>query len=584
MKKEAILHIPMSEYAHGIDEDHYVFRLRAAKGDIKECNLFYGDTACRQTPIIFTKEPMKIVAKDELFDYFEVEMKGLYHRIYYYFYLNDGEESIYYYSDVFRKNLVDDRSEYYKLPFNHRADIAKVPQWVKSAVIYNIFPDSFATGHCYLQNKGNQCDFNGQTTVSRLGGTIRGIGENADYLKDLGVTCIYINPIFAAGEYHKYDTLDYKRVDPCFGTNEEFGEMVKIMHNHGIRVIIDGVFNHCGWYFPAFQDVVEKGQKSSYKDWFYGLSFPVIRPDNGDNIPSYECFAYERLMPKLNTSNPEVMDYLLDVAVFWIQEFDIDGWRLDVASEINDDFWREFRKAVKAVKPDCFLIGEIWENARHWLDGSQFDSTMNYDFRKFCTYFFAKKEIDASAFDGAVTSMRMRYRKNLIYGQLNLLDSHDVSRFYSVCDENESAFKLAVLFQMLFVGVPSIFYGDEQGIRGIKELDYRKGMCWNKDFPLYTFYKKAIALRKENAVFSEGEYKTLCAEEGSMLYGFERTMPMHGGYQIFINAGVNQATIPLAGKKEVVIGVNTDLVWSEGYKDGVLNGQGFAIFKASYYN
>ncbi len=576
MKKEAVLHIPMSEYAHGIDENHYVFRLRTARGDIKKCSLFYGDTACRQTPILFIEEPMGLVAQDEFFDYYEVEMKGEYHRIYYYFNLNDGKEEVYYYSDFFRKELVDDRSEYYKLPFNRREDIADIPQWVKGAVVYNIFPDSFATGYRFIENKAGEKKFGQVTTRSRLGGTIRGIAENVDYLKALGITCIYINPIFAAGEYHKYDTLDYKSVDPCFGSNDDFKHMVQILHDHDIRVIIDGVFNHCGWEYPPFEDVVRQGESSPYKDWFYRLDFPVVKPDNPEDIPNYECFAYERLMPKLNTSNQEVKEYLLDVAVYWIREFDIDGWRLDVASEVNDDFWREFRKAVKAEKPDSFIIGEVWETAKHWLDGSQFDSTMNYDLRKFSMYFFAREEWDAASFDSGVTNMRMRYRKNLTYGQLNLLDSHDVSRFYSVCGERENAFKLAVLFQMTFVGVPAIFYGDEQGLAGIKELDYRVGMQWDENLPLYLFYQRLIRLRKKHEVLTEGEYRTICAEKGSMLYGYERYKKGHPTLRIYLNAGNHPANIKVSEE--------FGIIWSEGYQNGALGAKGFAIFKERNYN
>lgn len=566
----------MSEYAHGIDEEHYVFRIRTGKGDITACTLYYGDTACRQTPILFTAEPMRVVASDELFDYYEVEMKGLYHRIYYYFLLDDGKETVYYYSDFFREELVDDRSEYYKLPYNRREDIAEIPDWVREAVVYNIFPDSFASGHRYLCNNGEKKPFcvSGRKTerqcASRLGGTVRGIAENADYLEQLGINCIYINPLFAAGEYHKYDTLDYRTVDPCFGTNEDFREMVRTMHSHGIRVLIDGVFNHCGWYYPAFEDVVEKGEKSLYKNWFYHLEFPVVRPENPEEIPNYECFAYERLMPKLNTSDPEVMSYLLNVAAYWIREYDIDGWRLDVASEVNDEFWRAFRRTVKAVKPDCFLIGEVWETAKHWLDGSQFDSTMNYDMRKNCTYFFAKEKWDAAAFDAAVTGMRMRYRKNLLYGQLNLLDSHDVSRFLSVCNGQKERFKLAVIFQLLFVGVPSVFYGDEQGLAGVSEEEYRTGMRWDGDQELFCFYQRLISLRKSSLAFSEGTYRTLTAARGSRLYGFERCMENGEGFRIYLNAGDTES---------VDIQQTGEVVWEEGRRRGRLVPFGFVIFR-----
>ncbi len=522
MKKECILHIPMSNYAHGISETRLCFRIRTAKNDIDRCFLYYGDTACRQTPILFHREVMKVVASDEWFDYYEVEMESPYQRIYYYFELWDKTESTLYYSDFFREGRVDDRSEYYKLPFNRREDLVQIPEWVKEAVIYNIFPDSFATAGRQISNRPGTGKHGNLTTHSKLGGTIRGITENVDYIRELGINCIYINPIFAAGEYHKYDTIDYFSVDPCFGTNEDFRELVAVFHEKGIRVIIDGVFNHCGWQFFAFEDVISKGEDSHYKNWFYRLSYPVVRPESPEEIPGYECFAYERMMPKLNTSDPEVMEYLLKVGAYWVREFDIDGWRLDVASEVDDGFWRAFRKEVKAVKPDCFIIGEVWENAAHWLDGSQFDSTMNYDLRKHCNYFFAQESISAAAFDARVTNMRMRYKKNMLWGQLNLLDSHDVSRFYSVCGGDMRKWKLAVLFQMMFIGAPSVFYGDEQMLKGMLEEEYRQPMKWDTLNPAFLFYQKAIALRKTHRAVSHGDYETLSAGEGSSLYAFRR--------------------------------------------------------------
>lgn len=548
MKKEMILHIPMSQYAHGVAEDTIVIRLRTGKNDLNKVTLYYGDTACRQNPILFYPEKMEKVAQDLYFDYYETQFRSRYQRIYYYFQLEDEEKTCYYYADFIRDTLAEERWEYYKIPFNHRDDIADIPSWVKDAVIYNIFPDSFATSMKRLsQKEGHKLFINEYMdapvmTKSHLGGTICGIYENVDYLKELGINCIYVNPLFAAGEYHKYDTLDYFQVDPCFGTNEDFKQMVQIMHKNGIRVMIDGVFNHCGWHFFAFEDVVKNGEKSRYKDWFYGLKFPVNRPDTPEEIPNYECFGYERMMPKLNTANPEVQKYLLSVGRYWIEKYDIDGWRLDVASEVNDEFWRQFRKEVKKVKQDCFIIGEVWESAAHWVSGDMFDSTMNYDVRKFCSYFFAQEKIDSSLFDAGVTNMRMRYRKNLQYGQLNLLDSHDVSRFLSVCKEQKERWRLAVIFQMTFVGIPSIFYGDEQGFCGIEEAEYRRGMEFDTTKHSFSFYKKLINIRKEEKAVRYGEYRTICAKEGSRLYGFLRTYGDENVY-VFLNASENGVSL-----------------------------------------
>lgn len=569
MRVEAILHIPMSEYCHGLDEKHVVYRLRCAKDDLHEVTLFYGDTACRVTPIIFTPVPMKKVASDMRHDYWEVIVDSLYNRIYYYFQLDDGEKQLLYYGDIFTDKLVDDRSQYFKLPFNHRADIATVPDWVKDAVVYNIFPDSFASSHKEISNMPVELEHNGQTVKGKLGGTLKGVADNVDYLLELGVNCVYLNPIFVAGEYHKYDLLDYYHVDPCFGGDKAFRYMVDTMHANGIRVIIDGVFNHCGWYFFAFDDVVEKQENSEYCDWFYHLEFPVERPKDPEEYPTYACFAYERMMPKLNTANPKVRDYFCKVGEYWVKEFGIDGWRLDVASEVDDGFWRSFRKAVKAVDADALLIGEVWESANHWLQGDMFDSAMNYDFRKHCDLFFAKGNLDAQEFSGRITNMLMRYRMQTVPAQLNLLDSHDVGRFLTLCNGNIKRYKLAVLFMMTFVGMPTIFYGDEQGMQGETEEEFRRPMPWelhNKE--LFDFFKKAISLRMQYEPLRKGEYKTIEARMNSGVYTYSRCYESQT-ITIVLNNGEHAVLIDkIAG----------EVLWASEYENGCLQGFGFGIF------
>lgn len=568
MNKSAILHIPMSQYAYGMDESHVVIRLRTAKDDLRKCTLYYGDRACRKTPVIFTKVEMKIIAQAPLYDYYEVILENPYKRLCYYFELDDGTEKILYYGDCFCETPVDDRSEYYQLPFNHRADIVNPPKWAQDAVIYNIFPDSFATGKEKVSGQASQKQWEGQTVCGKLGGTIRGITENVSYIKKLGLNAIYINPVFAAGEYHKYDLIDYFHIDPCFGTNEDFKELVETFHANGIKVIIDGVFNHCGWKFFAFEDVVQKGQQSAYKDWFYGLQFPVIRPDNGEDYPNYECFGYERLMPKLNTANLQVQEYFCKVGRYWVEEFHTDGWRLDVASEVNDGFWRKFHEEVKAVNPEAILIGEVWESANHWLDRTIFDSAMNYDFRKHCKRFFAEGSVDAAEFDGRVTDMRMRYRKQTVYAQLNILDSHDVSRFLSVCGEDRRRYKLAIVFQMCFPGIPSVFYGDELGVTGIREEEYRQPMPWGRQDELYAFFEQAIRMRKQQKALTQGDYHTLNAVAGSRFYGFERTYEKQR-VMIFLNMEEAKMTCSIPE--------NAEILMQEGWKDNILDPYGYVV-------
>lgn len=569
MKLDAIIHIPMSEYCHGLDEKKIVYRLRCASGDLQKVTMYYGDTACRVTPIVFTPVSMERIACDAYHDYWQVIVDSPYERVYYYFELDDGAQQTYFYGNVFTDRLVDDRSQYFKLPFNHRADIAKVPDWVHDAVVYNIFPDSFATSHSYISEEPTEMNYNGQIVRGKLGGTLRGVAQNVDYLKDMGINCVYVNPIFAAGEYHKYDLLDYFHVDPVFGGDNAFREMVDTLHSNGIRVIIDGVFNHCGWNFFAFDDVVKNQKSSRYCDWFYRLKFPVVRPQTPEEYPTYACFAYERMMPKLNTANTEVQDYFCKVGRYWVEEFDIDGWRLDVASEVDDGFWRSFRKTVKEVKPDALLIGEVWETASHWLQGDMFDSTMNYDFRKHCNLFFAEKAIDAADFSGRITDMLMRYRIQMLPAQLNLLDSHDVSRFLSLCKGDTDSYQLAILFMMTFVGMPTVFYGDELGVQGVAEEEYRRPMIWNGgNAALQAFFRKAIATRQQLVALRRGDFRMLSAERGSSLIVFCRKTSDQS-VTVCINCRNSPARLPQ---------INGEPFWTKGLEGDRLNPHGFAIF------
>ncbi len=561
MNKSAILHIPQSQYAFAGSETAITIRLRTAAGDLTCCTLYYGDRACNKSPVEFFPLPMSLAAGDDLFDYYEITFEPPFNRVCYYFKLEKEEEWIYYYSDQFSRELpdfvlkgvvIEGRSEYFQYPVILRDEIPDVPDWFKNAVVYNIFPDSFASGRRRIDNQEKQITLaDGLISKSRLGGTIKGILENLDYIADLGFTCIYLNPIFTAGEYHKYDLLDYYHIDPCLGSDEDFKELVGKIHERNMHIIIDGVFNHCSWYFFAFEDVVKYGEESEYKDWFYDLKFPVVRPGEGES-PSYACFAYERKMPKLNTSNKKVQEYFINVCKHWIREYKVDGWRLDVANEIDRNFWRAFRQAAKEENPNTVLIGEVWENAETWLRGDAFDSTMNYDFRRHCRDFFAMERTDAYQFAGRIDRMRLRYPANITLGQLNLLDSHDVSRFLSLCEEDIGKWKLACIFLLLCPGVPSIFYGDEKQISGITEAQYRSPMPWqNENGEIESFVKRIIEIRKSHTDV-KSDYQVLRAEQGSRVLVFLRKRSAKT-LMVCINAGEQEALTEIPAVKQVLM-------------------------------
>ena len=574
IQRQAILHIPLSQYAFTSSEASLTIRLRAGKGNLTRCTLWYGDRVYPGDPIVFAPLAMEKIASDLYFDFFEATFESPYTRVCYYFELDSGDEQVYLFADLFSPVLPKERSEFYQYPFLRREEISTVPQWLKHAIVYNIFPDSFAAGYRSIPARAEQTSWErGLTLHSRLGGTIRGVTENLDYIASLGFNCLYLNPLFVAGEYHRYDILDYHHVCPNLGTDEDFRELVTQTHARGLRVVIDGVFNHCSWQFFAFDDVVRKGEDSRFKDWFYELRFPVVRPEQDGTVPGYSCFAYERKMPKLNTSNPEVRDYFVGVGRYWIEQFHVDGWRLDVANEVDRDFWRAFKKATRAANPESVMIGEIWESAESWLRGDMFDSAMNYDFRRHCRDFFALGAISAAEFAARVTDMMLRYPTGILQGQLNLLDSHDVSRFLSHCQGDVRRLQLAEVFLFTSPGVPSVFYGDELGVDGKYEFDMRGPMPWNAPrHDLREFFRALAALRAENEALATGNFRTLLADE-SGLFLYRRSL----GNQT-VTVALNAADTAAAIASHVPAGAPA---LSEGFESGRLSPFGYAVWTST---
>ena len=553
----------MSEYAHALDDDTYVFRLRTKREDVQRCVFYYADRAVMEPTLTFSRADMSLVRRDSIYDWFEITISIGYPRVAYFFELCGGGETVYYLGDCFEQDWQQARSDYFQLPFNLRADRLTVPDWVHDAVVYNIFPDSFATSRRYISRKSSHGVYDGQTVKSLLGGTVNGIRENLDYIKELGCNCIYLNPLFAANAYHKYDIIDYMHVDPLRGTDEDFRALVREAHEMGMRVIIDGVFNHISSGHPFFRDVLKKGRTSPYYDWFYQLPEHPRLPLPGKR-PEYLCFAYVSHMPKTNTANPDMREYFCRVGAYWVREFDVDGWRLDVANEVDDGFLRAFRDAVKKEKADALIIGEVWENALHYFNGCMLDSAMNYDFRRFCTRFMAERTLDAAQFDTRVSSLLMRCQKQDLPAQLNLLDSHDVSRFLTVCGGDRDRAELAVLFQMTFPGMPGIFYGDEKGLTGQTEPEYRRPMEFDREDGMEAVYRRFIALRREHIALRRGEFRTVFTQKS--VYGY-RLCHESECVTVYMNAGSEGIKIPVSGT----------VLAEKNFRDGILVENGYII-------
>ena len=241
-----------------------------------------------------------------------------------------------------------------------------VPYWVEDAIFYQIFPDRFANGDPAHILPGMTPWDAAPTIYGFQGGDLRGVIQKFDYLLDMGINAIYFNPIFQATSTHRYNTTDYLRIDPKLGDLRDFQALLHVAHSNGVRVVIDGVFNHCGRGFFAFNDLIENQEYSVYKDWFHVKHFPVHAYTHGDAEDYLGWWGYKSL-PKLNTQNPYVRRYLMDVAKYWIEQ-GTDGWRLDVPNEIDDDdFWAEFRQVVKTTNPDAYILGEIWDGNPRWV-------------------------------------------------------------------------------------------------------------------------------------------------------------------------------------------------------------------------
>lgn len=502
MNIQALCHIPCSNYAYAYKEDELHIRLRTAKDDIDDVKIYYGIKFEWSSKKCVS---MKKVLHDELFDYYEIRLKIADSRIGYYFELHKEKEILCYTELGCVKKFNDDMAHcyYFQYPYINKGDVHFEPEWSKEAVFYQIFVERFYNGN---PDNSPQPLTNWEadpTPSSFLGGDLKGIIEKLDYLDELGINSIYLTPIFEAPSNHKYDTIDYLEIDHYFGDKTTFSMLVEKAHKKGIRIILDAVFNHCSYLCQQFQDVMKYGRASKYYNWFF------IHGDKPDyEKKNYSTFSIVPYMPKLNTENPEVRAYLYHVAEYWTREFQIDGWRLDVSDEIDHEFWRGFRKLVKSINKDAIIIGENWHNATPWLMGDQFDSVMNYPVTNLVTEFFAQKLMTARIFTEKISTLLIRYPKQVNDTMLNLLDSHDTVRFLTTSNGDKAALKNAAAFIFGYIGMPCIYYGTEIGMDGAYDPGCRKGFVWDKnkwDMSLFDFYKKLIQIKKKEAALQLGD-------------------------------------------------------------------------------
>lgn len=463
MNTAAIYHRPESEYAFLYEKDTFRIRLRTSKDDVKKVYVISGDPYTITSKKWYLQEvPMKKGLSTLVHDYWEIEQTSDTRRLQYGFHIVgiDGMECFYGDQGIFpyEPATLAEANYYFRIPYFHEIDRFKVPQWAKETVWYQIFPERFANGDTSNDPEGtlpwgskapDRDDF--------FGGDLQGVIDHLDYLTDLGINGIYFCPIFKAMSNHKYDTIDYFAVDPAFGTEEQLKELIEKAHRKGMKIMLDAVFNHIGSDSPQWQDVVKNGEHSEYKDWFHIHSFPVDTyqmteiPETAANL-AYDTFAFTPFMPKLNTVNKEVQAYLLEIAAYWVKEFDIDGWRLDVANEVDHHFWKKFHETVTAIKPDIYILGEIWHSSQAWLQGDEFHAVMNYAYTDSIKDYFVKQKISAQQMVSGMNHQQMLYQDQVNEGTFNLLDSHDTARILTLCQENKELMKSVLTFMFLQKG------------------------------------------------------------------------------------------------------------------------------------
>ncbi|MDR0267595.1 alpha-glycosidase [Paenibacillus sp.] len=519
MLLEALYHVPRDKWAYAYDSRTVHLRIRTKKNDVNSVVAMTGDKYDWNST--YYEITMDKAASDDMFDYWEASVLPKYKRLSYAFRITAGSETIYMLDSGIYRSCPAPVAGYYEFPYIHEIDVIRVPDWAKDAVFYQIKPERFANGDPGNDPEGTE-PWGGQPKMDNFfGGDLKGVLDHLDYLIDLGINAIYFTPIFTAPSNHKYDIVDYKQVDPHLGTNTLLKELVETCHGKGIRVMLDAVFNHCSELFPQFQDVLKNGEKSKYKDWFHINQFPA-RVEKG--IATYDTFGFYGNMPKFNTANPEVRKYLLDVAEYWIKEIQLDGWRLDVANEVDHHFWRNFRHVVKIANPEAYIVGEVWSDSLSWLSGDQFDSVMNYPFADKVLEFF-NGGMDGGTFSDRMSSLLMRYPQQTNEVVFNMLCSHDTPRLLTRVGGDKRKLKLAVVFLFTYMGTPCIFYGDEVGIAGGGDPDCRKCMIWDpakQDRELYDFYKIMIHLRKTHKALRQGRFRFLKADPGNSSIIYER--------------------------------------------------------------
>ncbi len=507
--KFAIEHRPDSEYAYALDENTLRLVLKVARGErFKEIGVLWNnkyDFSMNRNYV-----PMTWRGSDGLWDYYVCDLASREVRFAYVFRLAPAGGGTLYFSE---EGLTEDydfqygKYPFFQFPYLNSADVFTQVEWTKNAVFYQIFIDRFKRGNFEKDDSYINQTWDAPVNYrSYTGGDLKGIAEELPRLADMGITALYLTPIYKGRSNHKYNIDDYLEIDPMFGAREDLSELLDRAHALGIKVVTDTVFNHCGDMHPFFQDVAEKGKESPYHDFF------IIHGDYPQRKPcNYETFAHCDDMPKWNTSNPEVREYLINIALTYLS-WGFDGLRLDVADEVSHTMWRELRSAVKANYPEAVIIGEVWHENKMYLRGDEFDGVMNYKLRKVLLDYFALDALTAQEAAGNINRVWYKNTRQANGMMLNFLDNHDIPRFLELCKGDEENLRAALVALYFCPGMPCVYYGTELPLAGGEDPDCRRTYDWTKK-PKHAVFLKALADTRKK--LPEGDF--YAAIEGGTL-------------------------------------------------------------------
>ena len=582
MEFTGVYHKTSEQMSYALNEDELVINLKTGY-DVKRVFIHYGDPF--EAGILggnekWTGKREEIVYKKRLPHqiWWTTTLVPPYKRCKYYFELHTEDQVWYYLEDGFlteeQINLEGRMLQCFIVPWMNPADVNRTPEWVNDTVWYQIFPDRFCNGTPEKMDPAITPWQTGKVTnKERYGGNLEGIRKKLPYLRELGITGIYLNPIMEAESNHKYDTTDYTRIDPAFGDDRVMRALCREAHENGIRIMVDAVFNHCGRKFGPWLDVQEKGRDSAYADWFMIHDWENLNRNADTRDGRFFSFAFADGMPKLNTNNEEVISYFCKVCEDWVKKYDIDGIRFDVGNEVSHRFLKRIREHLKTLKPDIYLLGEIWHDASQWLQGDEYDSVMNYPLLSGIHDFFLDESLGKEEFEYMVNrcyTMYMQQNNNVMF---NLLDSHDTERLMNRFHDLDLFYQqLAVLFTL--PGSPCIYYGTEIAMEGGFDPDCRRCMPWDEidseeNRKRISEMKKLIHMRRTEEACRSLHFHFPDQYENRRCVEYIKLDAQNRKLEVVLNCSGEEVETEPGG----------DVLFSRNYRDNILGPKGTLIRK-----